>query len=163
MRVRVIRLGPLVDYAEFEPPGRLGRDIGAMFVAVGPKNRQLGVCDIHTAARVIRSYLQAPDQAPPIVNLVESPAPTRRGLVERLRERQPAHRVVWLPSWFLRLASGPLKLVQRWGMGSKEPLDFAAAFSSERYDTTLAGEVIRRAGASAIPAPAEAGPKGLRA
>ena len=48
-------------------------------------------------------------------------------------------------SWFLKMASGPLKLVQRWGMGSKEPLDIAAAFSSERYDTTLAGQVIARA------------------
>ncbi len=153
LRVKVIRLGPLVDYAEFEPPGRLGRDAGAVFVAVGPKSRALSVCDIHTAARVIRSYLQAPDAAPPVVNLVESPAPTRRDLVDRLRRRQPTQRVLWMPSWFLRLASGPLKLIQRWGMGSKEPLDVAAAFSSERYDTTLAGTVIARAGASSVVTP----------
>ncbi len=150
LRVKVVRLGPLVDYAEFEPPGRLGRDIGAVFAAVGPKRRALSVCDIYTAARVMRSYLDAPDAAPPVVNLLESPAPTRLDLVARLRERQPALRTFWIPSWFLKLASGPLKLVQRWGMGSKEPLDIAAAFSSERYDTTLAGEVIARAGAGAV-------------
>jgi nucleoside-diphosphate-sugar epimerase len=150
LRVRVIRLGPLVDYADFEPPGRLGRDIGAVFAAVGPKRRALSVCDVHTAARVIRSYLQAPDAAPPVVNLLESPPPTRTELVERWKVRHPSLRALWIPAWLLRAASGPLKLVQRWGMGSKEPLDIAAAFASERYDTTLAGQVIARAGGSAI-------------
>jgi predicted dehydrogenase/nucleoside-diphosphate-sugar epimerase len=154
---QVIRLGPLVDYADFEPPGRLGRDAGAAFVAVGPKRRALSVCDIYTAARVIRSYLDDPKAAPPLLNLVESPAPARMDLVARLRERQPGVRVFWLPAWVLRLASGPLKLIQRWGMSSKEPLDIAAAFSSERYDTSLAGQVIERAGPSAIPGRRTAG------
>jgi nucleoside-diphosphate-sugar epimerase len=150
MRVRVIRLGPLVDYQDFNPPGRLGRELGPIFVAVGPKNRALSVCDIRTAGRVIRHYLQSPDAAPAVVNLLESPAPLRRELVVRLKEGRPDLRVFWLPSWILRLASGPLKLVQRFAMGAKEPIDIAAAFASERYKTELAGSVIERAGPTVV-------------
>ena len=150
MRVRVIRLGPLVDYQDFNPPGRLGRELGPIFVAVGPKNRALSVCDIRTAGRVIRHYLQQPDAAPAVVNLLESPAPLRRELVARLKEGRPDLRVFWLPSWILRLASGPLKLVQRFAMGAKEPIDIAAAFASERYRTELAGSVIERAGPTVV-------------
>jgi predicted dehydrogenase/nucleoside-diphosphate-sugar epimerase len=150
MRVRVIRLGPLVDYQDFNPPGRLGRELGPLYVAIGPKKRALSVCDIRTAGRVIRHYLQQPDAAPPVVNLLESPAPTRRELVARLKTGRPDLRVFWMPSWLLRLMSGPLKLVQRVAMGSKEPIDIAAAFSSERYRTDLAGTVIERAGPTVV-------------
>ena len=150
LAVRVIRLGPLVDYAQFEPPGRLGRELGPVFVAVGGKRSALSVCDIRTAGRVIRNYLQAWDEAPPVVNLVESPAPTRRDLVSRLRAQRSDLRVFWLPAWLLRLASGPLKLVQRFALGSKQPIDIAAAFASERYRTDLAGAVIGRAGPTVV-------------
>lgn len=153
MRVRVIRLGPLVDYQDFHPPGRLGRELGPLYVAVGPKRRALSVCDIRTAGRVIRHYLQHPDAAPPVVNLLEAPAPTRRELVARLKEGRPDLRVFWLPSWILRLASGPLKLVQRFAMGSKEPIDVAAAFASERYRNDLAAQVIERAGPTVVRQP----------
>jgi predicted dehydrogenase/nucleoside-diphosphate-sugar epimerase len=150
LAVKVIRLGPLVDYAEFQPPGRLGRELGPVFVAMGPKRKALSVCDIRTAGRVIRGYLRAWDEAPPVVNLVEAPAPTRRELVDRLRANRADLRVFWFPAWLLRLMSGPLKLVQRVALGSKQPIDVAAAFASERYRTDLAATVIGRAGPSVV-------------
>jgi predicted dehydrogenase/nucleoside-diphosphate-sugar epimerase len=150
LSVKVVRLGPLVDYHDFQAPGRLGRELGPLYVAVGGKRRALGVCDIRTAGRVIRGYLQAWDDAPPVLNLVEAPAPTRRELVDRLRASRPDLRVFWLPAWLLRLASGPLKLVQRVALGSKQPIDIAAAFASERYRTDLAATVIGRAGPSVV-------------
>ena len=58
---------------------------------------------------------------------------------------RPDLRVFWFPAWLLRALSGPLKLVQRYALGSKEPLDVAAAFASERYQTELAGQVIAKA------------------
>jgi predicted dehydrogenase/nucleoside-diphosphate-sugar epimerase len=145
--VRIIRLGPLVDYNAFEAPGRLGRELGPLYVAVGPKRSQIALLDVGTAARVIRSYAEHFDAAPPVLNLVEPEAPTRRELLARLRAGRPELRVFWLPMWFLRTISPPLKLVQRL-MGSKAPLDIASAFTSPRYRTELSAEAIARAGAT---------------
>jgi len=146
--LKVIRPGPLVDYEAFSPPGRLGRELGPVFVAIGPRNGPLSVCDVSTAARVIRSYLEDFEQAPPVLNLVESPPPTRRELLARHLAGRPDLWTLWFPAFLLRGLSGPLKLMQRVVLGSKSPIDVAAAFGSERYDTALAAGVIARAGAS---------------
>lgn len=143
--IRVIRPGPLVDYEAYQPPGRLGRELGPTFVAIGPKNGPLSVCDVTTAAQVIRSYLEDFDTAPPLLNMVEAPPPSRGELMERFRRDRPDLRVFWLPAWLLRALSGPLRLLQRYVMGSKEPVDVAAAFAGERYVTDLAAAVIARA------------------
>ena len=144
LTVRIIRPGPLVDFRAYQPPGRLGREIGPLFLAFGPKNGALSVCDVTTAARVVRSYVGDFQAAPPILNLVESPPPKRRELMERFRNDRPDLRVFWFPGWLLRLMSGPLKLVQRVALGSKQPIDVAAAFASERYKTDLASQMIAR-------------------
>jgi predicted dehydrogenase/nucleoside-diphosphate-sugar epimerase len=148
--VKVIRPGPLVDYAGFSPPGRLGRELGPWFVGIGPRRGTLSVCDISTAARVIRSYLEDFDAAPSVLNLVESPAPTRNELLARLRAGRPDLHVIWLPAWVLRVLSGVVRLVQRAAFRSREPIDIAAAFASERYRTDLAASVIQRAGPTAV-------------
>lgn len=143
--VHTIRLGPLVDYQSFSPPGRLGRELGTMFVAVGPRKGALSVCDVHTAAEVLRYYVAGPDTAPEVLNLVEAPPPAREELVARLIESRPELRVMWLPSPLLKVLSvfvkGGLKLIRP----SSKPLDLHAAFASESYDTEIAGRVIDRA------------------
>jgi predicted dehydrogenase/nucleoside-diphosphate-sugar epimerase len=146
--VRIIRLGPLVDYAAFEAPGRLGRELGPLYVAVGPKRSPIALLDVGTAAEVIRSYGDHFESAAPVLNLVEPEAPARRELLARLRARRPELRVFWLPMWFLRVISPPLKLVQRL-MGSKAPLDIASAFTSPRYRTELSAQAIAKARTSA--------------
>lgn len=65
LQVKVIRPGPLVDFNAFEPPGRLGRELGSIFVAVGGRRSPLSVCDVSTAARVIRWYVDEFEAAPP--------------------------------------------------------------------------------------------------
>jgi len=152
LAVRIIRPGPLVDFRAYHPPGRLGREIGPWFLAFGPKNRALSVCDVGTAARVVRSYVENFAAAPAVLNLVESPAPTRRELMARYLRERPDLSVWWFPSWLLRLLSGPLKLAQRVALGAQQPIDIAAAFASERYNTELAGQVINRSGR--VPRPA---------
>ena len=77
--------------------------------------------------------------------MVEAPAPTRSELMERFKSDRPDLRVFWFPAWLLRTLSAPLKLIQRVAMGSKEPVDVAAAFASERYVTDLVAKVIARA------------------
>jgi predicted dehydrogenase/nucleoside-diphosphate-sugar epimerase len=150
--VRIVRPGPLVDYTAYHPPGRLGRELGPLFVAIGPKRGDLNVCDVTTAARVIRSYVQDFEGAPPLLNLVEAPPPSRHDLMERYRRDRPDLRVFWFPAWLLRALSAPLKLFQRVALGASEPVDVAAAFASERYKTDLAATTIARAGSSPTPA-----------
>lgn len=150
LQIKIVRPGPLVDYAAFQPPGRLGRELGPWFVAIGGKKTPLSVCDVGTAARVIRCYVESFAAAPPIVNLVEAPPPTRRELADRFKRHRPDLKFYWFPGWLLRALGGPLKLVQRIALGSKQPVDVYAAFASERYKTDVAAQVISRAGASSI-------------
>jgi nucleoside-diphosphate-sugar epimerase len=157
VRIRIIRPGPLVDYTAYYPPGRLGREIGPVFVAIGPRRALLSVCDVGTAARVIRWYAQHLDEAPELLNMIEAPAPSRGDLANRLQRERPDLRFFWFPGFLLRLLSRPLKLVQRFVFGSAKPIDVYAAFASEVYQTDLAESIIKRAGASraSIPTTAE--------
>jgi nucleoside-diphosphate-sugar epimerase len=148
--VKVVRPGPLVDYAAYQAPGRLGREVGPWYVAIGGRKSPLSVLDVGTGARVIRSYVDDFERAPSMVNLVESPAPTRAELVQRLRTVRPDLRIVWFPSLLLRMLSVPATLAQRWLMGMSSPVDLAAAFSSERYKPDTAAAVIARAGESVV-------------
>lgn len=145
---RQIRLGPLVDFADFTPPGRLGREVGPLFIATGLPGGMLSVCDVRTAATVIRYYLDAFDSVPSMLNLIEAKQPTRGELVDRLRAVRPDLKVLWLPMSVVWLLSTSLKLALRVRNPTKKPLDLYAAFVSERYDNALARRVIQAAGGS---------------
>lgn len=161
-RVKILRLGPLVDFEAFEAPGRLGRELSRLYVAVGPKRAHLPVCDVGTAARIARWSIQNFDAAPAIVNLVEPNPPTRGELVERLIARRPELRVMWVPATVVRAASAAGKLLQRVMFPNRRPLDIYAAFASERYRTDLAAQVSRAAGPSAVAAAASTPPASSR-
>lgn len=145
LTVKIIRPGPLVDFANYEPPGRLGRELGPIYVAVGPKSSRLALCDVRTAAHVIRATVQDFDAAPPVLNLVEPTAPTREELLRRWLQKRPDLRAVWLPGFILSFLSPVLILLQRILLRGKTPVDIAAAFASERYETTLAQQMVERA------------------
>lgn len=141
---RTVRLGPLVDYRNFTPPGRLGREVGPLFVAAGMPGSELSVCDVTTAAKVIRYLVEKFEESPPVVNLVEAPPPRRRELVDRYKAARPDLRFMWLPFPIIKLLGGTLKLALRVMKPGKSPLDLYAAFASERYDTSLAEKIIRK-------------------
>jgi predicted dehydrogenase/nucleoside-diphosphate-sugar epimerase len=145
IELRVIRPGPLVDYSRFLPPGRLGRELGPWYIAIGSRSSVLSICDVGTAADVVRSYVEDFAAAPPIVNLIETPPPTRKELVMRLAALRPDLRIHWVPASVLRLLNGPAKLGQRMLLRTKAPVDIYSAFSSERYSCELATLVIARA------------------
>lgn len=142
---RQIRLGPLVDFANFGAPGRLGREVGPLYVAMGLPGNRMSVCDVKTASNVIRHYIENFDTAPTMLNLVESPQPTRGSLVKRLRAARPDLSIMWLPLTIVWVLSTLLKLVLRLLKPGKKPLDLYSAFVSERYDSTLAEKVIAQA------------------
>ncbi|RJP20776.1 MAG: NAD-dependent epimerase/dehydratase family protein [Deltaproteobacteria bacterium] len=145
-RTAVIRLGPLVDFSAFEPPGRLGREVGRRFVCMGSYGSRMAVCDVYTAARVIRYYLEDFGNAPPVLNLVEPDPPTRRDLVKRFLAVRPDLKPLVVPTFAVSLASPLLKVLQRLILRGRKPIDIRSAFASEQYRTALAETIISRAG-----------------
>jgi predicted dehydrogenase/nucleoside-diphosphate-sugar epimerase len=145
VEVRIIRPGPLVDFADYSPPGRLGRELGPRYVAIGSRSSRISLCDVTTAAQVIRVIAEDFKAAPPVVNLVEPTAPTRQELLARWLKERPDLKAIWIPAWVLSVLSPLAKLLQRILLPRSTPVDLAAAFSSERYDTTLAAQLISRA------------------
>lgn len=141
---RTVRLGPLVDYRNFTPPGRLGREVGPLFVAAGMPGSELSVCDVTTAAQVIRYLVERFEDAPSVVNLVEAPPPRRRELVQRYRVVRSDLRFMWLPFPIIKMLGWTLKAALRVLKPGKSPLDLYAAFASERYDTSLAEKIINK-------------------
>jgi len=153
LEVRTIRLGPLVDFSDYTPPGRLGRDVARLFVAMGSRRNALSVCDTRTAARVIRHYADNFASAPRCVNLVEVPATTRGELAERLRKNRPELRFFWMPFWMLKALSWFAIGLQKLLRPKHPALNVYAAFASERYDPAISQQVISAAG------PARPGPQ----
>lgn len=140
--LRTVRLGPLVDYDDYTPPGRLGREVVRLFVGMGGRRKALSVCSVQTAAEVLRHYAGSFDSTPPRLNLLEVPAPTRGELFDRLRANRPDLKILWLPFPVLRLLSLFAKGLQKVLRPGKPALDLYAAFKSERYDPALAERVI---------------------
>jgi len=136
----VVRPGAIVDYADFDPPGRLGKRLGNLFVAVGSKKEEMGVVDLEFCARAI-AHLATSEDAPPLIHLLDPELPTRRELVECLAQRNPGLRVFWLPRWTIKplglLALGLQKVLRPGGT----PVDVAAVFGHRRYDTEMAARI----------------------
>lgn len=145
LQVKTIRLGPLVDFGEFTAPGRLGRDVARLFVAMGSRSKPLSVCDVGTAAQVIRYYVEQFAAAPATVNLLEVPATTRGELADRLRKTRPELRFFWLPFPVLKLLAMLATFLQKVLRPGKPALDVYAAFKSEAYEPQLAQQVITAA------------------
>lgn len=149
LEVRTIRLGPLVDFNEFTPPGRLGREVARLFVAMGSRGKPLSVCDVHTAAAVIRSYAESFADAPAMVNLLEVPPVTRGDLADRTKRARPDLKFFWMPFPVLRVLAGLATGLQKLLKPGRPALDLYAAFKSENYDPTVAQRVIAAARAPA--------------
>lgn len=136
----VVRPGAIIDYEVFDPPGRLGKRLGNMFVAVGSRKEEMGVVDLEFCARAIAHLVESGD-APDVVHLLDPELPTRGTLLERLRARNPGIRVFWLPRW----AIGPLGLLalglQKVLRPGSAAIDVAGVFGNRRYDTEVAGRI----------------------
>lgn len=145
VEIRTIRLGPLVDFENFQAPGRLGREVGRFYIIMGGRRTLLSVCDVGTAVEVILNYVAEFDHAPELLNLVEPVAPSRLDLVNRLKAVRPDLRFIWIPTLVICLVSPLLKWAQKLILPSRTPLDIQAAFSSEPYQTDLAMAVTKRA------------------
>jgi len=143
--IRIIRPGPIIDFKAFEAPGRLGREVGNYFVAIGSKRSSMHICDIKTAVKIIRNYVENFSSSPPVLNLIEPNPSTRSELVSCLLEKRSELKVLWVPSFIVTIASPLLKLLQLIIRPGKPPVDIRAAFVSEKYKSDLVAEVIQLA------------------
>jgi predicted dehydrogenase/nucleoside-diphosphate-sugar epimerase len=142
---KIIRLAPLVDFKAYQPPGRLGREVGPWYIAVGKRSDALSLCSVATVAEVTAAYLRAYPEAPGLLNLVEPDAPRRGDLAQRHLAGRPDLKVRWLPLPILKILSPVLVGLQALLLRGRQPINIYAAFSVEHYDATLADQVIKKA------------------
>jgi predicted dehydrogenase/nucleoside-diphosphate-sugar epimerase len=142
--VKVVRPGAIVDYAAFEPPGRLGKRVGPLFVAVGSRRERLGVVDLAFTTAAVSWIAVHFDESPATLNLLDPELPTKRELVGKLRQADPDLSVLWLP-WPLLLplssvATGLQKLVRP----GRPAISLRRVFASPKYDTGAVREFSKR-------------------
>jgi predicted dehydrogenase/nucleoside-diphosphate-sugar epimerase len=140
--VKIARPGPLVDFVNFEAPGRLGRRIGNVFVAVGIPRDRISMTEVGFAARVMIWMLDSFDSAPDKLNLLDPNPPTKRDAIQRLRRKNPDLAVAWLPMSLLAPLSWLAVLVQKVARPRKSAMNIAKAFASPKYDTSRMKTVV---------------------
>lgn len=137
LSVKVVRPGALVDYRDFDPPGRLGKRLGNIFVAVGSPSDRLGVVDVGFSGRFLAWTVDHWDDVPSPLNLLDPVSPTKRELLDHLRKANPDLTVIWLPSFVLIPLSWVAMLAQKLLRPGKPPINIAKVFSVLPYDTSL--------------------------
>lgn len=151
IETRLIRPGAILDERNFEPPGRLGKRLGNLFVAVGSGGDRLGVVDVRFAARAVAWAARDFEAAPPVLHLLAPELPTRRELVARLRRSNPDLRVFWLPRPLLHPLSLLAVALQKVLRPGRPALELARVFATQRYDNSVIVElapVIRVSGSA---------------
>ena len=140
LELKIVRPVPLIDAEDYTPPGRLGRRVGNLYVAVGSPRNRLVVADADSSGRATAVAAIVGGEVPDVMNLVPGEPPTRRELVRRLRKKNPEISVVWLPGFVLYplswLATGLQKVLR-----PRQPaVRLAQAFRSVRYEAGPAEE-----------------------
>lgn len=148
IEVRIVRPGALVPAgADYEPPGKLGRAVGGLFVAMGSPSATIPISDVDWAGAMTAWIATHFEAAPPVSHAINPEPATRRELVRRMRAVRPGLRVVWFPTPLLALASGALTVAQRLAKPGRTPVNLRSAFTAPRCDTrlvrTVAGQVAQ--------------------
>jgi predicted dehydrogenase/nucleoside-diphosphate-sugar epimerase len=142
--VRIVRPGPLVDGDAFDPPGKLGRSVGPIFVAVGNPSATIPICDVAQAGRIIAWTATHFEEAEGVVHAIEPIVASRRDLVARVRKTTPGARVIWFPAPLLALASWGALAAQKILRPRKSAISLQAAFNSPRCKTERLRSVLDR-------------------
>ena len=153
MEVKVMRPAAIVDYRDFDPPGRLGKRLGNFFVAIGSPNDRLGTVDLSFCARAIAWGVDHFAETPAVVNLVDPALPTKRSLVAALRKNNPDLSVIWLPMLLVHPLSWGALLLQKALRPGRPAINVAKVFSVERIDPAGAARlatVINDSGREAV-------------
>jgi nucleoside-diphosphate-sugar epimerase len=141
--VKVVRPGGLIDYRDFDPPGRLGKRLGNFFVAVGSPRDRLGVVDVKFAGRFLAWMADNLDSVPSPLNLLDPILPTKRGLLDQLQKTNPDLTILWLPTTALIPLSWLANLLQKVLRPGKPVTNVAKVFSVLPYDTSAITTIAR--------------------
>jgi nucleoside-diphosphate-sugar epimerase len=144
IEVKVVRPGAIIDRRAFDPPGRLGRRIGNLFVAVGAPSDRLGTVEREFAAAALAWIATHFDEAPPAINLLSPDLPEKRELVVALRRINPGLRVLWLPQPLLAVISSCAVVAQRLLRPGRVPVDVAKVYAVDRFDTEAIRQLAAR-------------------
>jgi nucleoside-diphosphate-sugar epimerase len=144
VEVKIVRPGAIIDRRAFDPPGRLGKRVGNLFVAVGAPSDRLGTVEREFAASALAWIVEHFDQAPPAINLLSPDLPEKRELVAALRRINPGMRVFWLPSPLLAVVSRCALVAQRLLRPGRVPVDVAKVFAVDRFDTATIRQLAAR-------------------
>ncbi|MCH8083995.1 MAG: Gfo/Idh/MocA family oxidoreductase [Myxococcales bacterium] len=137
IEVKIARPGAIIDRRAFEPPGRLGKRIGNVFVAVGAPSDRLGIVDRDFAARALAWTIDHFEAAPGAINLLSPTLPQKRTLIAELKRANPGIWVFWLPRPVLAVISRCAVLAQRVLRRDRVPVDLEKIFAVDSYDTTI--------------------------
>ena len=134
VRVKIVRPVPLVDFSDFSPPGRLGRRLSNLFVAVGRPGNPLVVADTASTARAVAAAALRPSDTEDVMNLVPRVPPSRGDLVSRLRSASPEVSVIWLPGLLLHPLSWSATLAQKLLRPGRPAIRLSSAFKGIEYE-----------------------------
>ena len=134
--VKIARPGALVNYGDFDPPGRLGKRLGNFFVAIGSPSDRLGVVDVGFAGRFLAWMADSWDSAPSPLNLLDPVSPTKRELLDHLSKANLDLTVLWLPTVVLVPLSWLATVLQKIIRPGKPAINVAKVFSVLPYDTS---------------------------
>jgi predicted dehydrogenase/nucleoside-diphosphate-sugar epimerase len=154
IEARIIRPGALVDWANPNPPGFMGRRLfGEWHLGFGRPGLPMPVCEVGKAAAVVAWTVAAFADAPAVLNLLDPAIDTRRRLLRELERHGWRGRFVWFP---IPLLAG-LVHAARYGLALpklRRPAPFAlhGILRPRRYDTALAEQVLDLASLAAVPA-----------
>ncbi len=136
MTLRVARPGAIVDYTDFDPPGRLGKRVGGFYVAVGSPGQRLGVVDVTFCGEALAWILDHPAEAPTVINILQPTLPSKRELIAQLRSTNPDLTVLWLPGFILHPLSWAAILLQKLLRPGRPAMNVASVFAVDRWDNT---------------------------
>jgi len=139
--VKVVRPGALVDYGQFDPPGRLGKRLGNFFVAIGSPRDRLGVVDVGFAGRFLGWMTDHWEDSPSPLNLLDPDLPTKRDLLGHLRRMNPDLTVIWLPRVILLPLSWCATVAQKLLRPGKPAINVAKVFSVLPYDASTIAKI----------------------
>jgi hypothetical protein len=102
------------------------------------------VVDVSFAARTLIWIVRHFDDAPRTMNVLSPTQPTKRDMLRRLRQSNPDLRVVWFPRAVLRPVSWTAIGAQKVLRPGSPPIDAAAVFAKQRFDTTTVERLAPR-------------------
>jgi predicted dehydrogenase/nucleoside-diphosphate-sugar epimerase len=140
---KVVRPAALVEYSQFDPPGRLGKRLGNFFVAVGSPGHHMGVVEVGFCARTLTWMVTHFGSAPSPLNLLSPTLPTKRDLIRQLKKANPDLTVVWLPGVVLHPLSWFATLAQKTLRPGKRAINVAKVFAPQRYSTSQISQLER--------------------